>query len=372
MSYCVPLNSVTMKDLASVGGKNASLGEMMNSLTTAGVRVPDGFAVTVDAYREFLAQEHLASRVTEVLKGLDATTLENLADVAVQCQNMILATPLPEPVAEAVTRAYSAMRQDTADAVVAVRSSTTAEDLPTASFAGQHDSYLDVVGAAAVIDAVKKCYSSVFNARAIKYRIDNHVDHMSLGLSAGIQQMVRTLHGSAGVAFTIEPESGSASVIYLTSTWGPGEQIVQGAVTPDEILLFKHALENGRQSIIRRRKGDRVIESIERRHGFSLTDQQAEHIGRSCMAIENHYGMPMDIEWARDGVTDELFIVQARPETVRSRETDIVERENHIENHRPPILSGIAVGRGVATGTVRIVRGLADAPPSAQRRCDRC
>lgn len=361
-SYCVPLNSVTMNDIASVGGKNASLGEMMNSLTTARVRVPDGFAVTVQAYREFLTQDGLDSKLKSVLDELNPISLENLSDVASKCQALIQAYQLPLAVVEAVTRAYRAMRQDTNDAPVAVRSSATAEDLPTASFAGQHDSFLDVMGVRDVLDSIRKCYRSVFNARAIKYRIDNNVDHMGLGLSVGVQQMVRTQSGSAGVAFTIEPESGSPNVIYLTSTWGPGEQIVQGTVTPDEIVLFKPALESKRRSIIRRRMGAGSTSGSGVRSGFSITDQHAECIGRWCMAIEKHYRVPMDVEWARDGVTDELFIVQARPETVRSRETDIVEHEYHIENHKPPILSGIAVGRGVATGTVRIVTGLADAP----------
>lgn len=362
MSYCVPLNSVTMKDLATVGGKNASLGEMMNTLTAVGVRVPDGFAVTVQAYHHFLAQDDLESKLRSALLSLDTLGLENLTDVAARCQAMILDSPLPEDVNDAISRAYSAMRQNTEDAIVAVRSSATAEDLPTASFAGQHDSFMDVMGLPDVLKSVKMCYRSVFNARAIKYRIDNNVDHLNIGLSAGIQQMVRTQTGSAGVAFTIEPESGSTNVIYLTSTWGPGEQIVQGAVTPDELLLFKPAIKGHRRSIIRRRQGAATTGHGDARTGMSVTDQEAERIGRWCIAIERHYGMPMDIEWARDGVTNELFIVQARPETVRSRETEIVEHEYHLGNHTPPILSGIAVGRGVATGTVRIVKGLADAP----------
>ena len=362
MSYCVPLSSVTMNDLASVGGKNASLGEMMSSLTMAGVRVPDGFAVTVQAYRDFLSHGDLERKLGAILDELDTQSLENLSDVASRCQSLIRTAQLPHEVSQAVTRAYHAMRQNTEDALVAVRSSATAEDLPTASFAGQHDSFLDVTGVSDVLDSVRKCYCSVFNARAIKYRIDNHVDHLSLGLSVGVQQMIRTQTGSAGVAFTIEPESGSTNVIYLTSTWGPGEQIVQGTVTPDELLLFKPALEVHRRSIIRRRTSAAATGHDDDRAGISITDQEAECIGRWCLAIERHYGMPMDIEWARDGVTGELFVVQARPETVRSKETDVVEREYHIENHRPPILSGIAVGRGVATGVVRIVKGLADAP----------
>jgi pyruvate,water dikinase len=362
MSYCVPLNSVTMKDLASVGGKNASLGEMMNALTTVGVRVPDGFAVTVQAYREFIRSNRLDAELSEILGRLNTQTLGNLNEVASECQKRVQQGIIPERIAEQIVRAYHAMRVGTEDAVVAVRSSATAEDLPTASFAGQHDSFLDVRGASAILDAVKKCYRSVFNARAIKYRIDNRADHLELGLSVGVQQMVQTEPGSAGVAFTIEPESGSTNVIYLTSTWGPGEQIVQGTVTPDEVLMFKPALAAGRRSILRRKHGRNDSSVQAPMAGLSVTDEQAECLGRWCLAIERHYGSAMDVEWARDGVTNELFIVQARPETVRSRETDIVEHEIHLNGHTPPIVTGIAVGRGVATGTVRIVKGLADAP----------
>lgn len=362
MSYCVPLSSVSMKDLESVGGKNASLGEMMSALTTAGVRVPDGFAVTVRAYRDFIGSNGLTDSLRQALASLNTQTLENLASVAERCQERISAAVLPEDVSTQIVRAYLAMRTGTDDAQVAVRSSATAEDLPTASFAGQHDSFLDVKGASDLLDAVKKCYRSAFNARAIKYRIDHNVDHLALGISVGVQKMVRTDTGSAGVAFTIDPESGSANIVYLTSTWGSGEQIVQGLVTPDEIVMFKHALIDHKQSIIRRRQGRNELTRAASHTGLSITDQDAECLGRWCCAIETHYGMPMDVEWARDGVTDELFVVQARPETVHGQAAELVEQQIHLVGHQPPILTGIAVGRGIASGTVRIVRGLADAP----------
>jgi pyruvate,water dikinase len=362
MSYCVPLSSVTMKDLDSVGGKNASLGEMMNTLTSAGIRVPDGFAVTVRAYRDFIGSDGLTDSLRQALASLNTRTLGNLTEVAQQCQEVISKGVLPDEVSRQIVRAYHAMRTGTDDALVAVRSSATAEDLPTASFAGQHDSFLDVTGASDLLDAVKKCYRSAFNARAIKYRIDHHVDHLALGISVGVQQMIRTDSGSAGVAFTIEPESGSRNVVYLTSTWGPGEQIVQGLVTPDEIMMFKQALVDHKQSIIRHRLGRNELSRETSRIGMSITDEHAECIGRWCLAIEDHYGMPMDVEWARDGITDQLYVVQARPETVHGRAAELVEQEIHLASHPPPILRGIAVGRGIASGTVRIVRGLADAP----------
>ncbi len=362
MRYCVPLNSVSMKDLESVGGKNASLGEMMSTLTTAGVRVPDGFAVTVRAYRDFIGSNGLAEQLRQVLSGLHTQTLDNLATVADQCQNLISSGVLPEDVVTQIASAYQSMRTGTDEAQVAVRSSATAEDLPTASFAGQHDSFLDVKGASDLLEAVKNCYRSAFNARAIKYRIDHNVDHLTLGISVGVQKMVRIETGSAGVAFTIDPESGSANVVYLTSTWGSGEQIVQGLVTPDEIIMFKEALISRKQSIIRRRQGRNELSRETSRTGMSITDEHAECIGRWCLAIEDHYGMPMDVEWARDGITDQLYVVQARPETVHGMAADLIEQEIHLTGHQPPILTGIAVGRGIASGTVRIVKGLADAP----------
>ncbi|MBU3678992.1 MAG: phosphoenolpyruvate synthase [Candidatus Kapabacteria bacterium] len=361
MSYCVPLNSVTMNDVPSVGGKNASLGEMMNTLTSVGVRVPDGFAVTVEAYRVFLDAAHLPGRLQAELERLDVSTLSNLAEVSERCRGLVGSSNIPPDVADAIARSYHAMRVDTDDALVAARSSATAEDLPTASFAGQHESVLNVKGLTDLLEAVRTCYASVFAARAIKYRIDNKVDHLDLGLSVGIQQMVRSDTGSAGVAFTIDPESGSRNVVYLTSTWGSGEQIVQGAIVPDEVIMFKPALASGRKSILRRRRGTAVSTTTPDAARLSVSDADAELLGKWCCAIEDHYGMPMDIEWARDGGTDEIFVVQARPETVRSQEREIVEHEYHIANHTPPALRGIAVGRGITCGTVRIVKGLADA-----------
>ena len=362
MIYCMPLNSLTMRDLPSVGGKNASLGEMMNTLTSVGVRVPDGFAVTVEAYHDTLRASGLTDRLRSVLDSLDGASLSNLSIVSERCRSLILEAPLPDAVRDAVTRAYHAMRTDTHDTLVAVRSSATAEDLPTASFAGQHDSFLNVNGADDLLAAVKKCFASVFNARAIKYRIDNGVDHLELGLSVGVQRMVRTDIGSAGVAFTLDPESGSRNVVYLTSTWGSGELIVQGAVVPDEIVLFKPALLAHKSSILRRRRGSSRPSTGSDTRLLSITDAQSEMLGQWCCAIEDHYGMPMDVEWARDGITNDLFVVQARPETVRSQEHDVVEHEYRMVDHTPPLLHGAAVGRGVTTGTVRLVSGLADAP----------
>ncbi|MFM8771851.1 MAG: PEP/pyruvate-binding domain-containing protein [Candidatus Kapaibacterium sp.] len=285
-----------MADLPSVGGKNASLGGMMNALTSAGVRVPDGFAVTVQAYRDTLDAGRLPDHLGASLAMLDVSALSNLTQVSERCRSLILEAPFPESVREAITRAYHAMRTDTLDTLVAVRSSATAEDLPTASFAGQHDSFLNVSGVDDLLAAVKNCYASVFNARAIKYRIDNGVDHLKLGLSVGVQRMVRTDLGSAGVAFTIDPESGSRNVVYLTSTWGSGELIVQGAVVPDELVLFTPSLRSQRSSILRRRRGSSRPLTDSSSRVLSISDNDAETLGRWCCAIEDHYGMPMDVE----------------------------------------------------------------------------
>lgn len=362
MKYCVPFTQIRMTDVDRVGGKNASLGEMLGALLPVGIKVPEGFAVTVEAYRAFLSANRLEVRLQEELRALDVRTLENLNAVSSSLRELILASPIPQPVLQDLYAAYGSLHSEDGDACVAVRSSATCEDLPNASFAGQHDSFLDIVGIEALQDALRRCYASVFNARAIKYRLDMGVDHLAMGLSVGVQRMVRVSSGSAGVAFTIEPESGSGNVVYLTSTWGSCEQIVQGTVTPDEFLLFKGALRQHKDAILRRRPGSIVREAVSSRlPRLSIPDEVAEELGRWCCAIEDHYHVPMDVEWAQDGVSKELFIVQARPETVRSREATIVEHRFHVAHHAPPILHGIAVGKGMTSGRVRIISSLEDA-----------
>lgn len=361
MRTCIPLRALRNDDVALVGGKNASLGELINALDQLGVRVPEGFAVTAEAYRTFLTEAGITQRLVQALALLDQRTLANLHDVGLTCRTIIQRAVLPTAITEAIVTAYHETWPDE-DQLVAVRSSATAEDLPTASFAGQHDSFLDVHGAAALIDAVHRCYVSLFNDRAIKYRVDNGFDHMHVALSVGVQRMVRSDVGSAGVAFTLDPETGARNVIYLTSTWGQGEGIVQGTVTPDELYLFKPSIDQRRPSVIHRRIGAKETSPPAQRDQCSISVAEAEVLGSWCLAIERHYGMPMDVEWARDGVTNALYIVQARPETVRSQQHDMVERHYTLHTTAHPVCVGKAVGRSVASGTVRIVTSLADAP----------
>lgn len=365
MIYCVPLHALGNADVARVGGKNASLGELLQTLSGAGIRVPEGFAITADAHRRVLEVNDLLSPLGEALSLLDTHTLANLHDVGSTCRTLIARATIPPEIVEEIVSTYRTLWPDGMQAV-AVRSSATAEDLPTASFAGQHDSFLDVRGDAALIEAVRRCYVSLFNDRAIKYRIDHRFDHQQVALSVGVQRMVRSDIGSAGVAFTLDPETGFRNVVYLTSTWGPGEGIVQGTVTPDELYVFKPSIGRGLRSVIHRRIGAKETSPIELRGRLSVSLEEAELLGMWCMRIEHHYGMPMDIEWARDGVTNELFIVQARPETVRSQQQTIVEREYSLRTTAHPICIGKAVGRSIAVGTVRIITSLADAPKVLQ------
>jgi pyruvate, water dikinase len=369
-------NRISSKDVAKVGGKNASLGEMMNNLSPLGVEVPDGFAVTVDAYAEFLATNALTPVLQNVLDQLDRQSLGNLAEIGEKCRGFVLNSKFPEDVEDSIRKAYARLMSHGIINSVAVRSSATAEDSPTASFAGQHESYLNVTGADYVIQAVKKCYASLFNDRAIKYRQDNGFADMQVGLSVGIQLMVRSDRASAGVIFTLEPENGNHNLIYLTGAWGLGEAVVQGAVNTDEFYMFKPAIENGKKPIVYRKMGskeqkliysdtfNRNIEWIQtspsERDQFVLSDKEVETLGRWSLAIEKHYKMPMDIEWAKDADSEKLFIVQARPETVHSRNKQVSLKEFSLTAKENPLLIGKAVGRSIVSGKVSIVKSLAD------------
>lgn len=378
MNYCVNFRDIKLTDLPSVGGKNASLGEMLNTLSPLGIQIPDGFALTADAFRLFLHENNFVEPLTEWLTELDINTLSNLPEIGQKCRNLIGSGVLPDAVKQETLLAYRLLEND-APISVAVRSSATAEDLPTASFAGQHDSFLNVEGEENLLNAVIKCYVSLFNNRAIKYRIDNGFEHLKVALSVGVQQMIRSDKGSAGVAFTLDPETGFTNVIYLTGAWGLGENVVQGAVNPDEFYLFKPAIQAGQRSIIQHRMGakenmmvystgtERPIINIatprEKRDVYCLSDTDVEQLGRWCSQIEQHYGMPMDIEWAKDGLTGELFIVQARPETVQTQKQakGIGIKEYKIHTSALPICKGKAVGRSIVSGRVSIVESLADA-----------
>lgn len=378
MSYCTKFKDILLSDLPSVGGKNASLGEMLSILSPLGIQIPDGFALTADAFRLFLLENQFVEPLTALLCKLDTETLSNLPEIGQQCRALIGSGLLPDIVRQEAITAYQFLGNNLPISV-AVRSSATAEDLPTASFAGQHDSFLNVEGEEHLLDAIIKCYVSLFNNRAIKYRIDNGFEHMKVALSVGVQRMIRSDKGSAGVAFTLDPETGFTNVIYLTAAWGLGENVVQGAVNPDEFYLFKPAIEARQRSIIQHRMGakenmmvysfgtERPIVNIatppEKRDVYCLSDTDAERLGQWCCQIEKHYGTAMDIEWAKDGLTGELFIVQARPETVQTQKKGkgIGLKEYRLLSKPTPICKGKAVGRSIVSGRVSIVHSPADA-----------
>lgn len=368
--------ALTLKDLAEAGGKNASLGEMISTLRAQHIRVPGGFALLAESYRLFLKENKLETKLTSLLDTLDAKTLANLGEIGKQCRQIIAEGHLPEAIKTAAREAYAELSENTPLAV-AVRSSATAEDLPDASFAGQHDSFLNIKGEEALLKAIQKCYVSLFNDRAIKYRMDHGFDHMEVALSVGVQRMVRADIGSAGVAFTIDPESGFANVIYITAAWGLGENVVQGAVNPDEFYVFKPSLRRKKSPIIKRKlgakehkmvyasSGKKPVENIAtspfERNNFSLNDKEVSQLAAWCDAIEQHYGMPMDIEWARDGESGELFILQARPETVHSTQKGLERKEYSLKTKAKALCTGKAVGHAIASGKVRIIHSLKDA-----------
>lgn len=372
--FILPLESATLADVARVGGKNASLGEMINRLSNKGIRVPGGFAITVDGYREFLEFNDLEQRLAKELDRLEVSTLGNLADVGKACRERILAGMLSPALKKAIAESYDLL--DGGQCPVAVRSSATAEDSPTASFAGQHESFLNQQGIEEVCKAVIRCYASLFNDRAIKYRIDNGFGHMQVGLSVGVQRMVRSDKGSAGVTFTIEPENGNHNLVYITGAWGLGEAVVQGAVNTDEFYLFKPAIKKGKDGLVSKRLGSKdqmMVYSPEGkpvlrdtppdlRDQYVLDEANLAVLGRWSSMIEDHYGVPMDIEWAKDGMTSELYIVQARPETVHSRNTQLVFKEYRLDTKQAPLLRGKAVGKSIVSGRVCIINSLADAP----------
>lgn len=369
-------SQLTLKDLSVAGGKNASLGEMITSLSPYGISVPKGFAVLADAYRLFLNENKITEKLEKILHQLDKKNLSNLAETGKECRQLIADSKIPDTLKQAVLDAYRTLAGGQ-EISVAVRSSATAEDLPSASFAGQHDSFLNIKGDAQLIEALHKCYVSLFNDRAIKYRTDHGFEHMQVALSVGIQQMVRADKGSAGVAFTLDPESGFRNVIYITSAWGLGENIVQGAVNPDEFYVFKPSLEQNKKALIQRKMGAKenkmvydeggnkavknILTNSTERNTYSINDEEVIQLGKWCYAIEKHYGMPMDIEWGKDGITGELFILQARPETVHSINEKLSIKEYKLKTKANAICTGKAVGHAIVSGRVCIVKSLADA-----------
>jgi len=333
MSYVVSFEQLRMTDVDSVGGKNASLGEMISQLAGAGVRVPGGFATTADAFRDFLKSTGLDARINQRLDVLDADDVRELAEAGAQIRQWIIDTPFPADFEQAIRSAFAVLDAD-GKGSFAVRSSATAEDLPDASSAGQQETYLNVVGIEDVLDKVRHVFASLYNDRAISYRVHKGYAHAEVALSAGIQRMVRSDKGSAGVMFTLDTESGFKDVVFITSSYGLGETVVQGAVNPDEFYVFKPMLASGHYPIISRRIGSKLIKmefdeqrasghavrTVEvpasERNRYSLTDDEIIELARYAAIIEDHYQRPMDIEWGRDGIDGKLYILQARPETV--------------------------------------------------------
>ncbi len=365
-----------MNDVERVGGKNASLGEMISNLAGAGVIVPNGFATTAHAYREFLAHENLADRINQALAVLDVDDVNALAKTGAAIRSWIINTPFQPALDHAIEAAFAMMIADNPSMKVAVRSSATAEDLPDASFAGQQETFLNISGIENVKHAIKEVFASLFNDRAISYRVHQGFAHELVALSAGIQRMVRSETGSAGVMFTMDTESGFRDVVFVTAAYGLGETVVQGAVNPDEFYVHKPTLEVGRPAILRRTRGSKLIKMVyadsskpgrsvetvdvdltERRE-FCVTDAEVESLARQALTIEKHYGRPMDIEWARDGDDGQLYIVQARPETVQSQQ-DGRQMERFVLKEKSDILAqGRAIGQKIGRGTVRLVKNV--------------
>ena len=373
-AYVVPFERLGMGDVETVGGKNSSLGEMITNLANLGIDVPAGFATTATAYRDFLAQDGLAGRIEGLLATLDVDDVDRLAETGKQIRGWIAETPLPEPLVEEITASYKAMGQDNSNASVAVRSSATAEDLPEASFAGQQESFLNVSGVDEVLRRVRDVFASLYNDRAIAYRVHQGFPHDQVALSAGIQHMVRSDLGASGVMFTLDTESGFDRAVFITSSWGLGETVVQGAVNPDEFYVYKPALESGKHAILRRTLGTKAIKMVyangqdhtvetvevpdEDRKRFSLNDDDIATLARHAVTIENHYGRPMDIEWGKDGTDGTIYILQARPETVKSRSRGGSVERFLLKRHSEVICNGRAIGQRIGTGTARVIENL--------------
>ena len=367
-------DQLRMTDVSTVGGKNASLGEMISQLVDSGVRVPSGFATTADAYRDFLDQGGLALRIEETLASLDISDVSRLADTGSQIRDWILATPLPPRLEREIESAYERLILQSSGAIsVAVRSSATAEDLTDASFAGQQETFLNIQGVDNLLIAVKRVYASLYNDRAISYRVHHGFDHTEVALSVGVQRMVRSDIGSSGVMFTLDTESGFDRVVFITSSYGLGETVVKGAVNPDEFYVYKTALQQGRPAILRRSLGSKLIkmqlstgnevdQSVTTvkvdesdRLRFSINDQEVEELARYALSIERHYQQPMDIEWGRDGVDGKIYILQARPETVQAHAALEVLHRYRLKSRSEVLTVGRAIGQKVGSGPVRLV-----------------
>ena len=376
----VPFENLRMTDVESVGGKNASLGEMISNLPT-GVKVPGGFATTAHAFREFLGHGGLADKIKARLSDLDTEDVRALAQVGAEIRAMVEAQPFPADLEQAIRASFASLSAGKGDVSFAVRSSATAEDLPDASFAGQQETFLNVIGIDEILLKIKEVFASLYNDRAISYRVHKGFAHEQVALSAGIQRMVRSDLGAAGVMFTIDTESGFQDVVFITSSYGLGETVVQGAVNPDEFYVHKPMLRAGKRAVIRRSLGSKLIQMqfttaaektqsgklvkttevpTELRNRYSLTDAEVEKLAAYALVIEQHYGCVMDIEWGKDGLDGELYILQARPETVKSQAAGKAEYRYKLKGKSAVIVDGRAIGQKIGTGRVRVVHNISE------------
>lgn len=376
MTNVIWYNQLNMQDVCRVGGKNASLGEMITNLTSSGVSVPNGFATTAQAFDTFLEQSGVNQKIYPLLDKLDPDNISALTEAGKQIRQWIIDSPFQPELEQAIRDAYNELADGQPEASFAVCSSATAEDMPDASFAGQQETFLNVQGIDAVMLAIRHVFASLFNDRAISYRVHQGYDHQGVAISAGVQRMVRSDLASSGVMFTLDTESGFDQVVFITSAYGLGEMVVQGAVNPDEFYVHKPTLNNGKPAIVRRTIGSkkiRMVYAASQEHGrqvqiedvpaeltrqFSLTDDEVEQLARQALLIEQHYGRPMDIEWAKDGHTGKLYIVQARPETVRSNE-QVMERY-HLASRGKALTEGRAIGQRIGAGPVKIIHNLSE------------
>jgi pyruvate,water dikinase len=372
------LDTLRMTDLGKVGGKNASLGEMIGNLAKLGVSVPGGFATTADAFQQYLDKSGVAKRIQARLATLDVDDVEALTTAGKEIREWVTETPLPADLDQAIRDAYAKLCKDAGaeNIAVAVRSSATAEDLPDASFAGQQETFLNVVGIEDVLHKVKEVFASLYNDRAIAYRVHQGFKHEDVFLSAGVQLMVRSDVGASGVLFTLDTESGFRDVVFVTGSYGLGEMVVQGAVNPDEFYVFKPTLKQGKPAVLRRALGAKQLRMVysnkpgervkiedtpaELRNKFCITDEDVQELSRQALIIEQHYGRPMDVEWAKDGNTGKLYIVQARPETVKSRAHATQLERFHLSEKGKVLTEGRAIGQKIGSGKARVIRSLAD------------
>ncbi len=376
----VPFENLRMTDVEAVGGKNASLGEMISQLPQ-GVRVPTGFATTAHAFRQFLSHENLAQRIQDRLAQLDTDDVRALAEAGAQIRGWLEAQPFPQDLEQDIRHAFATLSAGNDAASFAVRSSATAEDLPDASFAGQQETFLNVVGIDDVLHKMREVFASLYNDRAISYRVHKGFAHADVALSAGVQRMVRSDLGAAGVMFTIDTESGFEDVVFITSSYGLGETVVQGAVNPDEFYVHKPMLSAGKRAVIRRNLGSKLIQMVfataeekkssgrlvktmdvptELRNRYSLTDADVEQLAHYALVIEKHYGRPMDIEWGKDGTDGQLYILQARPETVKSQMKGQAEQRYKLKGRGTVLAEGRAIGQKIGAGPVRLVHSISE------------